>query len=675
MAELEIIYNAYNEITDAGDNAPQHVEAYSHIIAGTQGTEGTKRLAAQFIPAFFKHFPALHSRAIDGVFDLCEDEITLVRQAAIKSLPSLCRDGPQHTIKIADVLCQLLQLDGEDLAIVQGALQTLLEQSPREVLAVLFTQGIKGELRGKTLSFINNQVVSSFQTKLSEDPEIEGFFVEEIRKTISSVSDSELEAFAKIIMQTKLYQNGDLDLAGFSHIYIAHITSEIPWNINNPELIKRVLLAGRLSMPLFQRNISADPLLKFFATNILPHSEFKQLMDDQRAKVLKLYTDSITTGHPSPAVLSRAGGLVGDLLVTIDLSKPAGFVQVEFLLFVLNLFIRDTDLLKRADLVARFRDLYSSTQTELTKSKKLSSKVSQDPDQAAEVKKLTRTRAILNNIHTLVAEFLKPETHRTQLALHPSWKPVPEPTQPLESKTAGLPKPASRNTLTLPTRPIAKPATRSTAKSATQPNTSFGSKPTPQQQQQQPFQSQHQQGASNKRKADPESNTHQKKPKITRPHGSSAVGLAPGNSSLGGQDPKGAKQLQTRLDVHAQVQAQLQARAELQTRAKAGAEAKAQAQTQAQAQQHQHKRQLQMQQPPTLRGHHSARGSAVVPHTSSPRAAHGSQQQGKKGGHRGFGGGVEAGWSKRGGLTSPSLMDRPPRRRDTNDRINFLQRR
>ncbi|KAG0276300.1 Apoptosis inhibitor 5 [Linnemannia exigua] len=385
MAELETIYNAYNEITDAGDNASQHVEAYSHIIAGTQGTEGAKRLAAQFIPAFFKHFPALHSRAIDGVFDLCEDEITLVRQAAIKSLPSLCRDGPQHTIKIADVLCQLLQLDGEDLAIVQGALQTLLEHSPREVLAVLFTQGIKGELRGKTLSFINNQVASSFQTKLSEDPEIEGFFVEEIRKAIRSVSDSELEAFAKIIMQTRLYQNGDLDLAGFSHIYITHITSDIPWN----------------------RNISADPLLEFFATNVLPRSEFKQLTDDQRAKVLKLYADSITTGHPSPAVLSRAGGLVSDLLVTIDLSKPAGFVQVEFLVFVLNLLIKDPDVLRRVDLVTRFRELYSSTQTELKKTKegirKVSSKVSQDPEQAAEVKKLTRTFAILNNIHTLVA--------------------------------------------------------------------------------------------------------------------------------------------------------------------------------------------------------------------------------------------------------------------------------
>jgi hypothetical protein len=148
------------------------------------------RTTLRFIPTFFKHFPSLHNKAIDGVFDLCEDESALVgsfvrcspvmlgddtipvgtnalcfaltmkiRQSAIKSLPSLCKDGPQHTIKIADVLCQLLQLgmdhtlieilhcnpnltftsdnlfdavvDEQDLGVVHSALQTLLIQSPR----------------------------------------------------------------------------------------------------------------------------------------------------------------------------------------------------------------------------------------------------------------------------------------------------------------------------------------------------------------------------------------------------------------------------------------------------------------------------------------------------------------------------------------------------------------
>ncbi|KAF9540536.1 Apoptosis inhibitor 5 [Mortierella hygrophila] len=413
MAELDAIYNAYNEITDAGENAPQHVEAYSQIIAGAQGTEGTKRLAAQFIPTFFKHFPDLHSRAIDGVFDLCEDLLPVVRQAAIKSLPSLCRDGPQHTIKIADVLCQLLQLDDEDLVIVQGALQTLLVQSPREVLAVLFTQGIKGvELRDKTMDFITNQVVTAFRTRVVTDPEIELFFVDEMRKAMGSVSDSELESFAKIIMQTTLYKTGALeDLTGLSHIYVAHITSEVPWNIRNPDSIKRVLVAGKLSMPLFQRNISADVLLEFFATHILPRNEFEQLTDKQRAHVLRLYTDSITTGHPSPAALKRAGGLLGDLLVMTvpaeqDSTTPVEFAQVECLVLALDLLTQDPDLLDRDDLVARFRNLYNLTQIQLSSIKQAiktaSSKVPQDAEQITTIKTLTRTQTIHNNIHTIV---------------------------------------------------------------------------------------------------------------------------------------------------------------------------------------------------------------------------------------------------------------------------------
>ncbi|KAK3836977.1 MAG: apoptosis inhibitory 5 [Linnemannia elongata] len=413
MAELDAIYNAYNEITDAGENAPLHVEAYSHIIAGAQGTEGTKRLAAQFIPTFFKHFPDLHSRAIDGVFDLCEDLLPVVRQAAIRSLPSLCKDGPQHTIKIADVLCQLLQLDDEDLVIVQGALQTLLVQSPREVLAVLFTQGINGiELRDKTVEFITNQVVTAFRTGLVTDPEIELFLVDEMRKAMVSVSDGELEAFAKIIMQTTLYKTGALeDLAGLSHIYVAHITSEVPWNIRNPDSIKRVLVAGKLSMPLFQRNISADMLLEFFATHILPRNKFEQLTDKQRAHVLRLYTDSITTGHPSPAVLKQAGGLLGDLLVMTvpaeqDSTTPVEFAQVECLVLALNLFTQEPDLLDRDDLVARFRNLYNSTQIQLSSIKQAiktaSSKVPQDAEQVTMIKTLTRTQTIHNNIHTIV---------------------------------------------------------------------------------------------------------------------------------------------------------------------------------------------------------------------------------------------------------------------------------
>lgn len=38
-----------------------------------------KRLAAQFIPKFFKHFPELADSAINAQLDLCEDEDLSVR--------------------------------------------------------------------------------------------------------------------------------------------------------------------------------------------------------------------------------------------------------------------------------------------------------------------------------------------------------------------------------------------------------------------------------------------------------------------------------------------------------------------------------------------------------------------------------------------------------------------
>lgn len=46
---------------------------------GVKGGAKEKRLAAQFIPKFFKHFPELADSAINAQLDLCEDEDVSVR--------------------------------------------------------------------------------------------------------------------------------------------------------------------------------------------------------------------------------------------------------------------------------------------------------------------------------------------------------------------------------------------------------------------------------------------------------------------------------------------------------------------------------------------------------------------------------------------------------------------
>lgn len=52
----------------------QHKDAYQVILDGVKGGAKEKRLAAQFIPKFFKHFPELADSAINAQLDLCEDE-------------------------------------------------------------------------------------------------------------------------------------------------------------------------------------------------------------------------------------------------------------------------------------------------------------------------------------------------------------------------------------------------------------------------------------------------------------------------------------------------------------------------------------------------------------------------------------------------------------------------
>eukprot|EP00117_Sycon_ciliatum_P013272 scpid88202/ scgid0176/ Apoptosis inhibitor 5-A len=108
MADVEVLYKSYGVLADAGENVAQHTAEYEALITGTKGSTGSKRLAADFITKFFAHFPDIADRAIEAQLDLCEDEDQQVRQAAIKALPLLCREGMDNS-QIGDVLAQLLQ--------------------------------------------------------------------------------------------------------------------------------------------------------------------------------------------------------------------------------------------------------------------------------------------------------------------------------------------------------------------------------------------------------------------------------------------------------------------------------------------------------------------------------------------------------------------------------------
>lgn len=90
---LEELYEKYNILSEAKSNIAQvstllirlwflsynfyflqHSEAYLHCIKAASGNVKEKKLAAQIIVKFFKHFPALQDQALNTIIDLCEDD-------------------------------------------------------------------------------------------------------------------------------------------------------------------------------------------------------------------------------------------------------------------------------------------------------------------------------------------------------------------------------------------------------------------------------------------------------------------------------------------------------------------------------------------------------------------------------------------------------------------------
>ncbi|XP_040836062.1 apoptosis inhibitor 5 isoform X4 [Ochotona curzoniae] len=131
MPTVEELYRNYGILADATEQVGQHKDAYQVILDGVKGGTKEKRLAAQFIPKFFKHFPELADSAINAQLDLCEDEDVSIRRQAIKELPQFATG--ENLPRVADILTQLLQTDDSaEFNLVNNALLSIFKMDKLE---------------------------------------------------------------------------------------------------------------------------------------------------------------------------------------------------------------------------------------------------------------------------------------------------------------------------------------------------------------------------------------------------------------------------------------------------------------------------------------------------------------------------------------------------------------
>ncbi|XP_042671037.1 apoptosis inhibitor 5 [Centrocercus urophasianus] len=269
MPTVEELYRNYGILADATETAGQHKDAYQVILDGVKGGAKEKRLAAQFIPKFFKHFPELADSAINAQLDLCEDEDVSIRRQAIKELPQFATGD--NLPRVADILTQLLQSDDSaEFNLVNNALLSIFKMDAKGTLGGLFSQILQGEdiVRERAIKFLSTKLKTLPEEVLNK--EVEEFILAESKKVLEDVTGEEFVLFMKILSGLKSLQtvSGRQQLV---ELVAEQADLEQTFNPADPDCVDRLLQCTRQAVPLFSKNVHSTKFVTYFCEHVLPN--------------------------------------------------------------------------------------------------------------------------------------------------------------------------------------------------------------------------------------------------------------------------------------------------------------------------------------------------------------------------------------------------------------------
>ncbi|XP_028116241.1 apoptosis inhibitor 5-like protein API5 isoform X2 [Camellia sinensis] len=229
---------------------------YEAILKATEeGSVKVKQLAAQLVPKFFKYFPTLSDRALNRHLELCEDDELGVRVQAIRGLPLLCKENPEHLPRIVDALGLLLLPAGETVErdAVHKALMTLLRRDIKTSLTVLFKH------------------VGNTDEPSTEEIIYEPSTVESIReKVLCFIRDKVFPIKAELLKPQEQMER--------------HITDLVK-KVSDGDHIDRLISCLHMALPFFTRGASSNRFLNYLNKNIVP--VFDKLPEERKVDLLK----------------------------------------------------------------------------------------------------------------------------------------------------------------------------------------------------------------------------------------------------------------------------------------------------------------------------------------------------------------------------------------------------
>ncbi|ELK23789.1 Tetratricopeptide repeat protein 17 [Myotis davidii] len=261
--------NSGPQVQGKAERLGAHKDAYQVILDGVKGGTKEKRLAAQFIPKFFKHFPELADSAINAQLDLCEDEDVSIRRQAIKELPQFATG--ENLPRVADILTQLLQTDDSaEFNLVNNALLSIFKMDAKDVLLDKARTGWEAQ-------------VPACGQREAQVPGARGKLVPaaEGRPTLArilcigplvleDVTGEEFVLFMKILSGLKSLQtvSGRQQLV---ELVAEQADLEQTFNPSDPDCVDRLLQCTRQAVPLFSKNVHSTRFVTYFCEQVLPN--------------------------------------------------------------------------------------------------------------------------------------------------------------------------------------------------------------------------------------------------------------------------------------------------------------------------------------------------------------------------------------------------------------------
>jgi len=373
MDTIEKLYQHYETLNDAKENIAQHEAEYEEIIMAAKGSAKEKKLASQFIARFFQHFPKMSERAIDAMFDLCEDVDVTIRKQSIKDLVSLCKDSKEYVQKVSFALAQLLVLDdSSEISLVHNCVASLFQIDALGTLAGLLSEISEAdeEVREKTLKMLAlklKNIQPEYFTK-----EVREYLIQECKKILQDVTADEFVLIMAILGQCKISETvtGQQQLVDLV-AQQCHLLEE--FNAADQEHFDRIIICIKHALPYFSTQVKSTAFVAYICDQILPkREEISKIGNEQKLDIFKLLAELSTNCGPLEDVEKKIQVLYDTLVeymplpsieetiegsLTVETVPSLEFTYVESLMFAFHQLARQNKefLIENAERCKDFR--------------------------------------------------------------------------------------------------------------------------------------------------------------------------------------------------------------------------------------------------------------------------------------------------------------------------------